>query len=188
MHNLTAIMPMGGSSPRQDQVGNITITEVIDTALASVTCRLGKDKAFRTAAKRLFGGVMPEPGHWAPGSDYALIWTGPDQWFAEAPFATHEDIARIVKAALGDTASVTEQTDGWARFDVEGATVVDMFERLSAVSTRRMQGDQATRTSIEHLGCYLICREPGRRISIIGPRSSAGSIHHALITAAQSVA
>ncbi len=188
MHNLAAITPLGASSPKREQVGGITIAEVTDTALASVACRLGKQQPFGTAAKALFGIALPGPGHWAANAEYALIWTGPDQWLVEAPFATHEDIARLVKAGLGDTASVTEQTDGWARFDVEGPAAVDMFERLSAVNTRRMTAGEATRTAIEHLGCFLVCRETGSRFSVIGPRSAAASLQHALSAAARSIA
>lgn len=188
MHNLAAITPLGATSPKEVRVAGITITEITDTALASVTCRLGHQKTFETAARKFFGVALPSPGHWAAGADYSLIWTGPDQWFAEAPFVSYEDIARIVKAGLGDIASVTEQTDGWARFDIAGAHAVGMFERLCAVNTRQMKTGQATRTVIEHLGCFLVCRETGRRFSVIAPRSSAASMLHALEGAARSVA
>lgn len=188
MHNLIAVTPLGGLSPLQDTVADLTIAEATDVALASVTTRLGQHKAFKSAAKKLFGTVLPQPGHWVQGPDFALIWIGPDQWFAEANFTMHEDIAQIVRAALGGTASVTEQTDGWARFDVAGAKIVDTFERLSVVNTGRMGKDHATCTLISHMTCYVICREPARRISIVCPRSSAGSIHQELIMAARSVA
>ncbi len=92
-----------------------------------------------------------------------------------------------MKTALTDNASVTEQSDGWARFDVQGETAVDLFERLSAANTRRMDSGTATRTVIEHLGCYLICRRKGEHFSILGPRSSAASLHHALCAAAKSM-
>ncbi|CAN0603920.1 unnamed protein product, partial [Ectocarpus sp. 12 AP-2014] len=36
------------------------------------------------------------------------------------------------------------------------------------------------------LNCFVLCRKPGY-ISVIGPRSSAGSLHHALKTAMLSV-
>ncbi len=188
MSNLAFISPLGARSPKEVRVSGITITEVTDTALASVACRLGHQKTFETVAREFFGVALPSPGNWSAGAEYSLIWTGPDQWFAEAPFESHEDISRIVKAGLGDIASVTEQTDGWARFDIVGANTVDMFERLCAVNTRQMKTGQATRTVIEHLGCFLICRETGSWFSVIAPRSSAASMLHALEGAARSVA
>jgi sarcosine oxidase, subunit gamma len=188
VHDLAAITPLGGSTPKTDQIGAIRITEVTDRALASVSCRPGKGQAFAEAAKALFGAALPGPGMSTTGDPYGLIWTGPDQWFAEAPFGSHEDIARIVKAGLGDTASVTEQTDGWVRFDVEGAPVVDMLERLCPVASRQMKTGAATRTVLEHMGCLVICRAEGARFSILAPRSYAGSLHHALAAAAHSIA
>ncbi|MCC0064417.1 MAG: sarcosine oxidase subunit gamma [Defluviimonas sp.] len=187
MHDLAALTPLGATAPKVDRIGAMTISEVTDRALASVSCRAGKSTPFQSAAKKLFGTGLPTPGHWADGATYGLIWTGPEQWFVEAPFGTHEDIARIVKEPLGDTASVTEQTDGWVRFDLAGKTAVDMLERLCPVPARRMKKGDATRSIIEHMGCFVICREPDH-FSLIAPRSFAGSLRHALCAAARSVA
>lgn len=188
MHDLAALTPLGDSAPKTETIGGLRISEIIDTALASVSCRAGQSKPFTTAAEKLFGIALAEPGSWMAGDPYNLIWTGPDQWFVEAPFASHEDIARLVKAGLGDTASVTEQTDGWVRFDVEGAKAVDLLERLCPVPARRMKTGAATRTILEHMGCFVVCRTQARLFSVIAPRSFAGSLHHALCAAAKSVA
>lgn len=188
MHDLAALTPLGASAPKILQIGAVTISEVVDRALASVSCRQGKQAAFEAAARALFGLDLPAPGNSASGTTWSLIWTGPEQWFAEAPFASHEDIARIVKDGLGDSASVTEQTDGWVRFDIEGAGVVTLMERLCPVPARRMDTGAATRTLMEHMGCLVICRSKGRHFSLLAPRSFAGSLHHALSAAARSIA
>lgn len=188
MHSLKALTPLGRAETHVETIGTIHIAEVIDRALASVTCRQGREKAFHMAAKEHFGTDLPGPGKSTQGAVYSLFWTGPDQWFAEAPEASHEDIARIIKADLGDAASVTEQSGGWARFDLSGAGVVDMLERLSLAPSRQMRTGDARRTGIEHLGCFLICRATAKSFSVIGPRSSAGSLHHALAAAAASIA
>ncbi len=188
MHDLAALTPLGATEPKNERIGAIRISEVTDRALASVACRTDKSTPFQTAAKALFGVNLPAPGAWAEGATYNLIWTAPEQWFVEAPFATHEDIARIVKEAFGDAASVTEQTDGWVRFDLEGATVVDLLERLYPVPSRRMKTGAATRSIVEHVGCFVICRADATLFSLIAPRSFAGSLHHALCAAAISIA
>jgi sarcosine oxidase subunit gamma len=185
---LAARTPLGATAPRRSAIGALAITEIVDTALASVSLRLGAAEAFAAAAGDLFGTALPEPGHWASGETFTLIWTGPDQWFVEAPLDTHDGIDLILKERLGRTASLTDQTDGWVRFDIEGATVVDLLERLCPVPSRRMQTRDATRTLLEHIGCLLICRETGRRFSVLGPRSYAASLHHALCATARSIA
>lgn len=187
MHNLAALTPLGSSQAKTETVGQIRIAEVTDRALASLSMRMGQEKPFAAAAKKLFATAMPAPGTSVQAVPYGLIWTGPEQWFIEAPFDSHEDIAAILKAALGDTASITEQTDGWVRFDVTGARVVDLLERLCPVPSRQMQTGAATRTILEHMGCLVICREAAQHFSLLAPRSYARSLLHALKAAAQSI-
>lgn len=180
MHSLAAITPLGAAEPHVETLGGITITEVTDRAIASVTARAGTD----FAARAVHLGALPGPGQWRAGAPYDLIWTGPDQWFVTADFAGHENIADQIKSALGDSASVTEQTDGWVRFDVTGA-VVDMMERLCPLPVRRMTAGQATRSIIEHIGCLVIRLDAG--FALMAPRSYAASLLHALRAAAIAV-
>ncbi len=185
-HRLKPLLPFGAATPRVDRFDGLTIAENADMALASLAGRRGRADDLDRACRDLFGVTMPGPGRSASGQTFTVIWTGPEQWFVEAPFATHEDIARILKDKLQDAASVTEQTDGWVRFDVTGARACDVFERLCALNVRQMQAGDASRTLIEHLGCLVICRGQSQQFSVLGPRSAARSLHHALTTAAMS--
>lgn len=185
MHKLSPITALGGTNARREAIGALTITEVPDVALASLALRSGQGAAVTKAAKKLFGVALPGPGGMVASAPWTLFWTAPDQWFVEAPMASHEDIAAHLKSGFGSAASITEQSGGWARFDLEGTSAVDALERLSAANSRHMQAGQATRSSIEHLGCYLLCRAAGQHFSIYGPRSSAQSLHHALCQAAE---
>lgn len=188
MHDLAPLAPLGAPEPQVDRIGDVTISEIVDRSLASVSSRMGREEEFSAAAEAFFGVELPEPGEWAAGEAWGLIWTSPGQWFAEADFASHEMIAAEVKAALGENASVTEQTDAWARFRIEGGGTVAMLQRLTMADSAAMKSGQATRTAIEHLGCLLICRKAGMSFDILCPRSSAASLHHALTGAARSVA
>jgi sarcosine oxidase, subunit gamma len=178
-HRLKQLTPLGNATPQTDTVGPVTITENVSIALASLATRKGRDTDVSKAAKALKL-TLPLPGH---ASENAL-WLAPDQWMIEAPFATHEDIVAHLKPAFGDAASITEQTDAWVRFDLTGPDLHAMFELLCNLDTRTMLSGQGTRTVIEHLGCYVIRRADN--FTILGPRSSAKSLHHALITAAKS--
>jgi sarcosine oxidase subunit gamma len=104
-----------------------------------------------------------------------------------APIASHEDIAGIVKAAVGDAASVTEQTDGWVRFEITGERCRALFELLCNVDIQRMDAGQATRTQIEHLGTFVLCQTPGTAYSLLTLRSAAASLQHALEAAATAI-
>lgn len=188
MHDLTPSHALGGTDPARDQIGSITIAENSGVALASVAARMGQEAACRKGLKTVLGGDAPGPGKARLHDPEAGFWMGPDQWMIGAPLASHEDLADQLKARLGDAASVTEQTGAWVVFDVTGAAMRDMMERLCAVPIRQMEAGDTHRTMIHQLGCFVIRRVDADHVRILGPRASAASLHHALITAAKSVA
>nr|WP_203564990.1 sarcosine oxidase subunit gamma [Aliiroseovarius sp. PrR006] len=177
------ITPLGADTARVDQIGTLTITEVVDQALASVSAREGQLDAVQKALPLALPGI----GKTATQGDFTAFWTGPDQWMFSADHNQHELLAAELKQMLGDTASVVEQTDGWCRFDVSGTALCDQFERLSNVPVRTMSSGDVIRGTVEHLGAFL-WRLGDDRMAVVGPRSSAASLHHALVAAARSVA
>ncbi|WP_120634904.1 sarcosine oxidase subunit gamma [Ruegeria sp. EL01] len=184
MHDLAAITALGGSEPRVDTVADVTCAEVPGVALASVAARSGQEAKAQKALAKLIGVKTPDIGRFA-GDPVSAFWTGPDQWMVEAPFDSHEGLAQQVKDAIGDAASVTEQTDAWTRFDLNGGRVLAVLELLCPLDVRKMAEGDAARAAIHHLGCFVLCRSPGS-FSVYGPRSSAGSLHHAIVTAMKS--
>jgi len=181
VHDLAPITALGGTAPRVDTVAGATLSEVSDVALASVTARLGKEKPTAAALKKLIGADAPDPRSFA-GKALTVFWTGPDQYMVEAPIETHEDIADLAKAAVKDNASVTEQTDGWTRFDLTGEGLLSVMELVCPINAPAMPVGGAERTSIHHLGCFVL-RRADDHFSLYGPRASAGSLHHAVHTA-----
>lgn len=184
MHDLIAITPLGATRPRIDSHGPVTLAEVTDRALASVAARLGHETQANALVASLIGAPAPGPARMG-GETLMAFWMGPDQWMLSAPIETHEDLAEQAKAEAKGAASVTDQTGAWCRFDLSGDGLADVFERLTNANTRAFTGGEAQRAGIEHMGCFLLCHSP-RHISVIGPRSSADSLHHALLTAMRS--
>jgi sarcosine oxidase subunit gamma len=164
-------------------IGPVTVAERADVALASLAARRGREGDLAAAAQSI-GLPLPGPGRHATGAVWSAFWLGPDQWMVEADFATQEDIVAALRPAFGDSASITEQTDAWVRFDLAGGDLAAVFERLCALDVRAMQPGDATRTVIEHLGTYVIRGTGG--MAVLGPRSAARSLHHALVTALHS--
>lgn len=191
MHSLSPLTALGSDTPRIDEFDGVTLTEVADKALASIALRHGKKSAFGRACKTATGMAPPSAGTFTT-SDVAsgtvtggitLMATGLDQWMAAAAIDSHELLAAHLASTLKATASVTEQNDGWVWFDLDGPQCVPVFERLCAANSRAMTSGDITRTAIDHLGCFVLCHEAGTRFSVLGPRSSAQSLHHAIITA-----
>lgn len=185
MHDLETITALGGTTPRVDRFGTLTIAENDGGALASVAARMGQEAACHAVLETLLGAV-PQVGRAVLHDPEAGFWMGPAQWMIGAPRATHEGLAEQLKALLGAAASVTEQTGAWVVFDITGAAMPDLAERLCNVPIRRMQAGDVQRTVIHHMGCFVIRRQAQDHIRILGPRASAASLHHALVEAAQS--
>ncbi|MEP5727789.1 MAG: sarcosine oxidase subunit gamma [Sulfitobacter sp.] len=188
MHDLTAITALGASEPQIDRVAEMTLTEVPLLALASIAARLGQEKDCVAKLEKLLGGPVPKPDKAYLGDPFSAIWTGPDQWMIGANFETYETLADTVKTAVGKSGSVTEQTDAWACFDLMGPGIQAVMELLCNVNVRRMKTGDAQRTVLHHLGCFVICGDPNEFVRILGPRASAGSLHHALVTAMHAAA
>lgn len=185
MHSLKAITALGENEAQVDIVHGLTITECPDWAIASVAARMGKEKSLATAFKKAMGMALPKPSKSIGEGGITVFWTGPNQYFVEAPIADNETLVDTLADALKRTASITEQTDGWVRFDVQGARCSDVFERLCILDTRAMTKGAVSRTTLEHSGCFILCRTHAY-FSVYGPRSTAASLHHGLVTAAKS--
>ena len=181
-HQTTAF---GLATAKVVESGPYRIAERFDVALASVAARRGREADVAKAAE---AAKVPLPGplHAVAGVPFGGFWLAPDTWMIEAPFDSHEDIAAALKALFQDAASITEQTDAWVRFDVSGLPLVALFERLSNLDMSVLPDGYASRTVIDHLGCYLI-RCSATEVTLYGPRSSAESLLHALEVAVKSV-
>ncbi|TVS00612.1 MAG: sarcosine oxidase subunit gamma [Rhodobacteraceae bacterium] len=185
MHDLVPMTALGASQPRSDTIGPVTITESPDWALVSVAARLGQEANCQTALEKMLGAKLPRIAGYVSAETLAAFWIGPHVWMLEASYATRPNLAVQIKSACADTASVTDQTGAWVRFDLTGESLSRVMERLCNLDMGKLQPGHARRTLIEHLSCFVIRHADS--ITLYGPRSAAQSLHHTLITAAKSV-
>lgn len=174
--DLTPICALGGAKPQSRSIGAVTLTENAQLGLASLALRRG-------GAAPALGLTLPGPGGWAEGDGIAAFWTGPDQWMVEFPGRAAEDVA----ARLADPGvSVTEQTDGFAAFEIAAPepVLVALMEKLVNVDPAGFGPGSATRTGFHHMSIFVI-RRAADRLAVLGMRSAAGTIWHALIDAAE---
>ncbi|MDK3018931.1 sarcosine oxidase subunit gamma [Pseudodonghicola flavimaris] len=180
MSDLKPISALGAAAPRLLTLGTLTLRENPGLGLASLALRRGG------TAPSPFGLTLPDPGGWAASGAYAAFWTGPDQWMIEAEGRGEEDFAAALKAEAPGC-SITEQTDGWVAFEITsvagGAPLSRLMEKLVNVDAAGFGPGHATRTGLEHMSVFLI-RRAEDRLAIIGMRTLAGSLWHAIETAA----
>ena len=181
---LKPLSALGHDTALVETAGPWVLTERMDVALASLALRRGREAEVRDKAQAA-GVPLPGPGQSEAGV-FGSFWMTPEMWMVEAPYASHEDIRAHLLAVFGAAASITEQTDAWVRFDIAGAGLGRVLERLTNVDFAQAADGAASRTVIDHLGCYLVKRS-GTEITIYGPRSSAAVLHHAWAVAAASV-
>lgn len=181
---LKPLTALGNDAPVVESLGPWRLTEVTSVALASVAPRRGREAEMAKAAV-LAGIPLPAVASSARAEVYASFWLTPDMFMVEAPFASHEDIRPKLLAVFGDAASITEQTDAWVRFDLQGPGLERLFAKLCNLDLAALPEGHASRTVIEHIGCYAIKRDG---VTLYGARSMAASLHHALHLAAGTVA
>ena len=183
---LTALTPLFAETPARRGIGAVTIAEVTDIALASLAERAGaaEDLARRAAGA---GIPLPPPEGYARGETLAAFWIGPGAWMVEAPLETHDDIVARLAPAFGTSASLTDQTDGWARLRVTTGDPAALLERLCNIDPARLHPGTALRSTIEHMATFILTREPGQ-FDLLSPRSTATDFLHALENAAKAIA
>ena len=184
MRNLIPITALGGQDAQVDSHGGVTCTEVPNVALASFAGRSGQEKQAQKVLAKALGATVPDVAKLVEG-DLTAFWMGPDQWMVEAPLTSREGLAQELAELASGVASVTEQTDAWTRFDLTGERLEAVLELLCQMNIRAMTGGEAQRGAIHHLGCFVLCRNTAH-FSIYGPRASAGSLHHAIVSAMKS--
>lgn len=176
MTDLQPLCALGQPAPQTRRIGTLALSEEVGLALASLALRRG------TAMPDL-GLPLPGPGRWVAGTGLAAFWAGPDQWMIEGPGQADTDFAaRIARPGC----SVIEQTDGFAAFEIAGPAdrLVPLLEKLVNVDSARFAPGSATRTGFHHLSVFVIRRAPDR-LALLGPRSAAGTLWHALVRAAE---
>jgi len=182
---MTPLTALGGTAPVVETTGMAILTEVTHLALASVSARLGQDDSCKVSLAAFLGGEGPEVESLVTHEPLSAFWMGPGQWMVVAPHDSHENLASALKETLGASASVTEQNDAWGIFDLEGS-IAQIMELLCPINMRSFPVGSARRTTIDHMGCFVVRRDE-QLVQILGPRSSAGSLHHAVVTAMRAV-
>lgn len=181
MTDLTPITALGAVNARQETYGALTISEECDLGLASLTLRTGQTAATSP------GFTLPDVGKFSQDGDWSTFWSAPNQWMIMSAGQGTADFAAKVKAQA-PMASVTEQTDGFAAFWIKGEVpkLEQMMSKLVNLPVGAYATGCAARTGLEHMTVFLV-RPSEEELLVLVPRSYAGSLWHALETAARRV-
>lgn len=171
MPDLTLLSPFGLPTPRQATYGALTLTEVSGLALFSLALAQG------AITPHPFGLTLPDVGIVNRQGDALAFWTAPGQWLLACP----DD--QVLPDC--DGCAVTDQSDGWVILDLsapQDVTVERVLEKLINLDLRTFQPGQARRTGLAHLAVFVLRLDAGH-VRILGQRSAAGTLWHALESA-----
>ncbi|MFN3527187.1 MAG: sarcosine oxidase subunit gamma, partial [Paracoccus sp. (in: a-proteobacteria)] len=89
-------------------------------------------------------------------------------------------------AARVQNGRITEQTDAFVCIDITGPapSLLALMERLVNLNPQRFAPGSATRTGLHHMAVFVI-RRAEDQLAVMGMRSAAGSLWHALAVAAE---
>ncbi|MCA0938436.1 sarcosine oxidase subunit gamma [Salipiger pacificus] len=183
MTDLVPLTALGAETPRRAAFGALTLTERPDIALASLALR--RDAAVPAP----FGLSLPPPGGMTGAEGHAAFWTAPGQWMLLGEQRAETDFAAALRAEAPG-ASVTEQTDGWVALGItapDDAALERLIERLVNLPPEALAPGRATRTLLHHMPVFAL-RPSGSELTLLGMRSAAQSLWHALETAAARLA
>lgn len=166
MTDLVPSTALGRATPCVEEVGEVKITENCSLSIASVALRRGTSEH-----------SLPAPGLWKNG----VFWVGPGRWFVTGAY--NVSFSKWLKEQYGSCASVVDQTDAWVVFDL--IVPESFFERLCNANIRKAGVNSVARSTIEYIGCFIIRLETS--FQIIGERSAADSLFHALLRVAKTI-
>ncbi|MBA84504.1 sarcosine oxidase subunit gamma [Thalassobius sp. S69A] len=176
MTDLTPITALGGPAARVASFGSVSLTENTGLALASLA---------GAADVAPMGLDLPPVGGAVSAGGYGAFWTGPSQWMIEAAGRAETDFAAALQAQAPDCV-VTEQTDGFVCFEITapGAGLTGLLQKLVNLDPKTLGPGRAVRTGLEHMTVFLI-RRSDTQLAVIGMRSLAETLWHALSVAAR---
>lgn len=176
MPDLIPTTALGGRTPARVVAGELALEENSSLGLASIALRRDGTQPVP------FGLSLPEPGGHVTNGSVGAFWLAPGQWMIEGDGQAESDFAAIVKAEA-PSCSVTEQTDGFVVFEIRSSAgetpIIRLMEKLVNLDPARFGPSSATRTGLEHMTVFIL-RRAVDRMAIIGMRSAAGSLWHAL--------
>ncbi len=175
MPELIAKPPLGHAALT---IGQATLAVWPIPRMTSVAPFAGQDKANAKVLKAM-DLAFPAPNRSVTKGDATLIWTGRNQAF----------LLNADPAPLTATAALTDQTDGWAAFALQGPHATDILARLIPLDLREpaFPVGQCARTALNHMNAVLWRTAP-YAFTLMVFRSMAQTAWHEIDCAMHTVA
>lgn len=178
--------------PRQpeDEPG-VRIRERRNLAQLQIVARKGRVSALRRRLGEFHKSPLPpEPLAGIAARDILVFATGPLEFWAVSDRRHAAEFAAAAEAALGDAASVFDQSNARAMLRLEGPRTNDLLASGTALDLhpRAFPACGGTHTVIERIPVLVLRHGPPPVVDVSLPRSYASSFARWLIDAARGLA
>ena len=140
-----------------------------DCEMVQVMARKGRAGDVAASLLASHGMMLPGPGRAATLGGVSALWIQPDAWFVVTDRGMEGALARDLKAAVGDAASVIDQGHGRAVVSISGThapRVLASSCRIDLHPSMFATGHVAT-TQMFHLACTLHQRDDAPSYDLI---------------------
>jgi sarcosine oxidase subunit gamma len=163
------------------EIGGVRLTAPDPGPLTLVAPFRGQDSAVAAALRCALGFDLPGPVETRTGAGARAIWFGWRQGLVMG--------AALAPGVLDGIAAVTDQSDGWAAFRLDGSGTDRVLARLTPLDLRphAFPPGRTARTLIGHMAASVTRWAPDS-CDILVFRSMAGTAVHDLTTAMARVA
>jgi len=186
---LIARPPFAGMTAGPSTNLGVTISDRDGLGIATILARKGRIAALAQRMREQFSIELPQGPHRTAAGHLALAGTGPGAWLATSSRGGNA-FAQTLRETIGEVASVSDQSDGYAVLRLSGPKVRDTLLKLVPVDVhpRTFKVGNVASTVASHMGVTLWRLEDGNdgasmfEIAIF--RSLAASFWHAAIESA----
>ena len=129
--------------------------------IVQVFARKGRAADLSARIATTYGLTLPPPGRAAEGPKVTALWIQPDGWMLTSPRGYEGALARNLKSAAGDAASVVDQTHGRSIFTLSGKRATWVLGKIALIDLHpSVFGPGSVASSpVAHLACTIHCRD-----------------------------
>ena len=142
----------------------------------SLNQNVGQSKKFNSAFKSFFLYPPPPVSNFQENEKTLACWIRKNSYFVMGDI----DV-KSLSSSFNSIASVTNQTGGWICFDLSGMYSQSIFEKLVTFDIDSFKEGDVTRTSINKINCFVLCKEKNSNYIIVCPTSFMESMKKRLI-------
>ena len=143
----------------------------------SLNQNVGQSKKFNSTFKSFFLCAPPPVSNVHENKKTLVFWTRKNSYFVLGDIN-----AKSLISSFNSIASITDQTGGWVCFGISSKHSKSIFEKLVTFDIDSFNEGEVSRTSINKINCFVLCKEKYLNYTIICPISFMESMKTRLIS------